>query len=537
MAMCCKVLTLFTVLSVILGGRHDVAGADQQRLIPAALAGEASSLRSFSITGFEDLVAYAKLKAARPYQPEQQVAESLQRLSYDDYLKIHFKHDHAIWAKSSPFWIEMFHPGFVQKNQILLNLVQNKREFQVPFNPANFEYNGDLTSSDVPETTRYAGIRLAGRFPGSDDPQEILTFLGSSYFRCRSAGGIYGSSNRGLAVNIGSNQPEEFPVFREFWVVKPDADSNRQIVYAYMDSPTLAGAYEFTLEPGRETTTIDVRSILYFRAQPERLGIAPITSMWMWGDGLIAPPVDLRPAVHDADGLLVESEEGWTWRPLCRQSYPSVSRISNKEVRGFGLLQRNTEFETYQDSFAQYHKRPSIWIEPKNKWPIGHLELFELTAAHEGIDNIGAYWVPDTAKPLPQGLPISYRISYFQGDLKSKCREYLGVADSFQVRRQSDSKVHLTINFSGPSLADLAQETPVEINLMTIRAEVMHRNLIRRPHGKWSLQLVLEPTADAPFEIQAGLSDASRKLTETWSYLCPITPPSYEFPQVYTRNE
>lgn len=537
MSICCKVLVLFSMISTIPSTGTIVTAADPQRLLPAVLAGEATSTRSFSITSFEDLTAYAKLKAARPYQPEHQVAPALQELSYDEFLKIHFKHDHAIWAKNSPFWVEMFHPGFVQKSQILLNLVQGNQEFQVPFNSSNFQYNGELTSSEVPESTRYAGIRIAGRYPGNDDPQEILTFLGSSYFRCRSADGIYGSSNRGLAVNIGSNKQEEFPIFREFWVVKPKAESNRQIVYAYMDSPTLTGAYEFTLEPGKETTTIDVRSILYFRGQPERLGIAPITSMWMWGNGLIGPPVDLRPAVHDADGLLVETDEGWTWRPLCRQHYPSVSRISNKEVKGFGLLQRNTEFETYQDSFAQYHRRPSIWIEPQNKWPAGHLELFELTAAHEGIDNIGAYWVPDNSKPLPQGLPISYRISYFQGDLKSKCREYLGVADSFQVRRQSDSKVHMTINFSGSSLADLAQETPVDINLMTIRAEVVHRNLIRRPHGKWSLQLVLEPTLDAPFEIQAGLSDASRKVTETWSYLCPVTPPSYEFPQVYTRIE
>ncbi|MCG6156894.1 glucan biosynthesis protein [Rubinisphaera margarita] len=515
------------------------AALSQERSTPVVAnpLGDSSFSRAFAVTSFEDLTAYARLKAAHPYQPAPKAHEILSTLTYDEYQQIQFNHKKAIWRGSDQFWIEMFHPGFVQRDQIGLNVIEQGREKTVAFNRDYFQYPESMSSFDIPAETTFSGIRIAGRFPGNDDPQEILTFLGSSYFRCRSSDCVYGSSTRGLAVNIGTPGEEEFPVFREFWIVEPEEGVNELIVLAFMDSPSLTGAYEFRLHPQEKTAEIDVRSMIYFRSRPEKLGIAPVTSMWMWGDGLIPPPLDLRPSVHDADGLLVETTEGWTWRSLCRQSYPSVSRLNANEIRGFGLLQRDTRFEHFQDSFAQYDRRPSVWIEPQNQWPKGHMELLELPGSHEGIDNIGAYWVPELPKNLEQGLPIAYRIHYFHGDLKTKCRDYLAAIQNVQIHRDPDSKVRLSIEFKGQSLADLAAETAVHTQLQTIRGEVLHQEIVRRPNGRWTLELVIRPESDAPFEIQVCLKDANRKLTETWAYLCPIKPPPYQYPQVYTRVE
>jgi len=535
----CHTLIATATVSVFFGTVVSPIAFSQEVSTPVVMnpLGVSTFARAFAVTSFEDLAAYAQLKAAHPYKPAAKAHEILSTLSYDEYQQIQFNHKKAIWHGEKEFWIEMFHPGFVQRDQIDLNLVERGREQTVAFNRENFIYPESLANFEIPNETTYSGIRIVGRFPGREDPQEILTFLGSSYFRCRSADCVYGSSTRGLAVNIGTPGEEEFPVFREFWIVEPEKGANELTVLAFMDSPSLTGAYEFRLRPLEKTAQVDVRSMIYFRSRPEKLGIAPITSMWMWGDGLIPPPLDLRPSVHDADGLLIESPDGWTWRSLCRQSYPSVSRINVNDVKGFGLLQRDTRFDHFQDSFAQYDRRPSVWVEPQSQWPKGHMELLELPGAHEGIDNIGAYWVPELPKNLEQGLPIAYRIHYFHGDLKTKCRDYLAAVQDVQVTREPDSKVHLSIEFKGPSLADLAPETAVNTQLQTIRGEVLHQEIVRRPNGRWTLKLVIRPESEAPFEIQVCLKDVNRKLTETWAYLCPVKPPPYQYPQVYTRVE
>lgn len=69
--------------------------------------------------------------------------------------------------------------------------------------------------------------------------------------------------------------------------------------------------------------------------------------------------------------------------------------------RAFRLLQRDRNFENYQDLEASYHTRPSAWVEPVGKWGRGSVRLMEIPTRSEFDDNIGAFWVPDT---LPRRL-------------------------------------------------------------------------------------------------------------------------------------
>lgn len=501
--------------------------------------------RAISVQSYADLERYAAQKAEQPFQPSADLPESISNLDYDLFRLIHYQHDHGVWwNQDKPFWFEAFHRGFVHKDQVKIHILNAQGEKEFPFDPSHFEYRGVLKDLKVPADTGYAGVKLAGYFPGSDDPQEMLTFLGASYFRARTEDSVYGASTRGLAVNVGMNQPEEFPAFREFWICEPASEDRHMTVLALMDSPSLTGAYQFRFEPGNQQSEMEVQVSLYFRDRPEKLGLAPLTSMWMWGDGIPGPPKDFRPKVHDSDGLLVKADDQWTWRALSRQSYPSVSRIDVGQLQGFGLIQRETDYEYFQDDSAQYHLRPSLWIQPTSPWPAGAIELIELPGAHEGIDNIGAYWAISDRAVMTEPLRYSYRISWFRGDLQRADRVFLAKASSTKITRPAkDSAAEnpiLTFDvlFEGESLAEMSVPFSVTPQISTIRGEVLSQEMKKVGEESWLLTMKIRAVNNTdPVELRVHLTDENRRLSETWSYLCAPQEPPYQFPQVYTRTE
>lgn len=502
----------------------------------SSLADEKPATRDFAVTGFPSLKRWAEVLSHSDYQPSPPLPKGIDNLSYDDYRMIAFRHRRAIWFnKPKAFWSEMFHRGFVHRDKVDIHLISKDREYHVPFMTSVFEYRGPLSELDLPEDTGYAGLRVVGSFPGREDRQEMLTFLGASYFRALVNNGVYGASSRGIAVNIGTTGKEEFPAFREFWIIEPKPDDEHLEILALLDGPSLCGAYQFIFRPRINQSEIDVRATLFFREKIQKLGVAPLTSMWMWGDGIDPPPKDHRPEVHDSDGLLIQTKDDWIYRALSRQSYPSLSRFEATPVEGFGLMQRETNYARYQDNEAKYHLRPSLWIKPRKPFKNGRIELIELPGVHEGIDNIAAYWVPANPVELETPLELDYRVSYFRGAHPEHSR--FGKATSTEIDHRNDKTLQFRVTFEGEALSQLAPETPLTVNVSSVRARVVDSQVIIQPDGSRIAQIFVEPEGDGPVEIQARLMDANRKVTETWSYLCALTQPKYKFPQVYTRIE
>ncbi len=50
---------------------------------------------------------------------------------------------------------------------------------------------------------------------------------------------------------------------------------------------------------------------------------------------------------------------------------------TDNNPKGFGLLQLDRDFSHYQDIMGWYNKRPSLWVEPRNKWGKGTIGLME----------------------------------------------------------------------------------------------------------------------------------------------------------------
>jgi glucans biosynthesis protein len=511
------------------------------------------------VASYDDLVAYAHEVATRPGMPRAELPPELAKLDYDLFRMIAFRSERALGKdKKLPFWFEFFHRGFVHRDRVEIHLISSdssKHEeganeppqvTDLPFSMKWFQYRGPLASMEVPAETGFAGLRVLGRFPGAKHPQEILTFLGASYFRGHSGDTVYGTSARGLAINPAAGV-EEFPVFREFWIQEPKSGDEAAVVLALLDSASVAGAYELTLHPGNEDSIVDVRSTLFFRNPDVKIGIAPLTSMWMWGDGLEGPPKDPRPSVHDSDGLEIHDGARWIWRPLSRQDYPSLSGFPVDSLRGFGLLQRERDEARYLDDEARYHARPSVWIETANAWPRGTVELFEMPAIHEGHDNIVAYWVPGEKPKALAPLSLEYRV-HFSGMPHPAEMTSFATVQRTDISRGDDGTMQFGVTFARSRAASnepdseaaaTSSQTPLpEIDITTIRCELVGKSLTTTNGREWKALLTVRPVTDKdPVELRATLMKAGAPVSETWTYLAAQDPPPYRYPNVYTRQD
>ncbi|WP_437206494.1 glucan biosynthesis protein G [Planctomicrobium sp. SH664] len=481
------------------------------------------------VKSFDQLQAAARTLAASEYRQQPPVPECLspEHMNYDAFRRIGFDDTKAIWGDTIlPYRIGFYHKGYVHHDDVTINLIVDGQEQPLPFSKNYFQYREFTKDLPIPDDLGFAGFRVNACFPGQVKLEEIFSFVGASYFRARPAVGGLGTSARGLAIDCGLPKAEEFPVFREYWITEPAPGDTSLKVLALLDSPSVTGAYEFHLIPGTESTDIDVRATLYFRNTPEKVGFAPLSSMWMWGDGLDGPQGDHRPEVHDSDGLQIETADGtWLWRALCRQSYPSLVHLSYPGVRGFGLLQRDRTKSHYLDDEALYHSRPGVWIEPKSDWGPGAVELLELPAPHEGIDNVAVWWVPDQ-KPEP-GKPVdlSYRISFFAGD---RANHTLKKASAYRVSRDQPGIIKLAIDFTGGS-APADGRIPTAA-ITSIRGEVTSSKVEERVPGVWTTNLTVKPTGEGPVELKLTLKDGDKDLSETWAYLLPLEPPPVSLP-------
>jgi glucans biosynthesis protein len=470
---------------------------------------------------FEGLAARAGELAAQPYAPPPRpVPEWLLRLNYDQYRDIRFVPGRSWWLRDGlPFQLQFFHPGFIFNRYVPISEVDGSRVRPIPFMPRLYDY-GENRVGDLPDTMGFAGFRIL--YPLNKPGDELGAFQGASYFRLLCAKAVYGLSARGLAIDTAEPDGEEFPAFDEFWIARPAPDARAITVYALLDSPSAAGAYRFVISPGADTT-VGVHAVLYLRRNPSLLGIAPLTSMFWHGKNTNFENDDIRPEVHDSDGLMLNTGAGeWLWRPLNNPDTPVVAAFNDQNPRGFGLLQRERRFESYEDLEASYQLRPSVWVEPIGSWGSGSVRLIELHTPDETNDNIVACWVP--ARLPPPGTPLDF--SYTMHWCLDQIRPPAGCVVSTRHGRSRTAEPDLerfVVDFDGPALRRRGPESTVESVVSAgAGAVVVHApEAQKNPYnGTWRAAFALRPDGSGkPVELRCFLRDSANVLTETWSYL------------------
>ncbi|MEO6004241.1 MAG: glucan biosynthesis protein G [Opitutus sp.] len=469
---------------------------------------------------FEALRLRAKTLSAKAYVPAaNRVPEWLLRLSYDDHRRIRFDETHSWWRRDKlPFELQFFHPGFVQNGTVQISEVKDDKTEPIAFDKQLFIYDR-LKPGELPPTMGFAGFRIL--YPLNKAGDEIGAFQGASYFRMLCQKAVYGLSARGLALNTAEPGGEEFPIFTEFWIDKPAAQSKSLTVFALLDSVSAAGAYRFVITPGAETL-VEVKSALYFRNTVKTVGIAPLTSMFWHGENTNAVTNDFRPEVHDSDGLMINTGAGeWLWRPLENPNSPRVAAFSDTSPRGFGLVQRDRNFENYQDLEASYHVRPGGWVEPIGNWGKGSVRLVELSTPDETNDNIVAFWVPDKLPGLGEPLQMEYRLHWFSNQIHPP-GGYAVATRHGRTKTHEPDLERFFIDFAGPELAGDKEDPAVE-SVVTVGngAKLVHSIVQKNPYnGTWRAAFSIKPDgAGHPVELRCFLRKPQHVLTETWTYL------------------
>jgi glucans biosynthesis protein len=296
-------------------------------------------------------------------------------------------------------------------------------------------------------------------------------------------------------------------------------------MYALLDSRRITGAYRFVLTPGTDTT-VQVTARLFPREAIGKLGIAPLTSMFLFGENQPGRD-DYRPEVHDSDGLSMQSADGeWIWRPLVNPRRLLVTSFAFTQARGFGLLQRDRSPASYEDPESLFDRRPSAWVEPLGDWGAGRVELVQIPTPDETNDNIVAYWVPNRPTAAGQAIEVAYRLHWLmQGPNPANLGWVTQTRRGRGYVKQADGDIQYVVDFDGPPLRALAPDTKGLEAAVTVdsNAELHERNLYRNGvSGAWRMTLRFRRLdASRPVELRAHLERDGHPLTETWSYILP----------------
>ncbi|TYC48310.1 glucan biosynthesis protein [Rhodobacterales bacterium] len=501
-------LFLYTVL---LTGLTPVAPAISEDL--SKLRGEPQPF------GFNTVIDLARDSAASPYVEEEiRSGDTLEAIDYDAHWKIAFKEEETLEiAPGLP--VQFFHLGRYFKQPVKLHEVSEGKSREILYSEDYFSMPDDSPAKDLPADIGFAGFRVMRE----DLKTDWISFLGASYFRTDGQSQQYGQSARGLAIDTGLAKAEEFPRFKEFWFQASETTEGALVVYALMDSPSVAGAYRMEMQnEDGEGQVIDVDSHLFFRNGLERLGVAPLTSMFWYSESNRLKGGDWRPEVHDTDGLAMIGESGEViWRPLNNPSHIRTSTFRADNVRGFGLAQRDRDFENYQDDGVFYDKRPSVWIEPTRPFGAGSVQLVELPTDDEIYDNIVAYFLPDDLPGPGDERRFSYRMHWKDEHPLPDAGAYVVATRTGQggvpgQPRPAD-QIKVVVEFEGSTLDGLTREDEIEPVVELSKGKAINPYLLPVVGTEsWRLIFDTKLPDGEPVEARVYLKNGEDVLSETW---------------------
>ncbi|WP_394537797.1 glucan biosynthesis protein [Lysobacter enzymogenes] len=477
----------------------------------AAAAGPAQAFDAGTVP------ALARALAAKPYRaPSADLPAGLAQVDYDRWRDIRFDPAQAVWKNDGlPFQLQLFHRAFLFKQRVELNLVDAGLATAVAYRSELFDF-GQAPRPPQGADVGFAGFRVHAPINRKDYFDEVCAFLGASYFRAVARDLLYGLSARGLALNTGVGDREEFPAFVSFWIERPAKDAPSIVVHALLDSASTAGAMRFVITPGADTV-FDTTLRLYPRTTLERAGIAPLTSMYHFDDTDRRGVDDFRPAVHDSDGLALFNGAGeQIWRPLHNPKRVQESAFQDRRPRAFGLMQRKRAFADYADSEAHYERRPSLWVEPTGDWGEGAVHLIEIPTGDEYHDNIVAFWRPRAPLAAGREHRFDYRLHWCA---KHAWTPELATVSRTRIGAGGRGARLIVLDFDGGRLPTLARDTAMRAVVWASAGQIANASARAIDgSGAWRLSFELQPGDARAVELRAVMEDASGPVSETWLY-------------------
>lgn len=480
--------------------RHLLAAGAAAGLLPRLAAAQPGRF------SWEALQQRAARLARTPHRAPRPVAAAA-RIDFDAVGALRYRADRTLAGG-----IRLFPLGNTTPVPVAINLVESGVARPIAFTPDLFEPRPG--ADKVPPALGIAGFRAME----PDRDSDWMAFLGASYFRTAGAEDQYGLSARAIAIDTGIDGREEFPAFTEFWIQR-DGD-RAYTIHALLDGPSVTGAYRFVARHRRGVTQ-DVSAVLFLRRDVNRLGIAPATSMF-WYDRSGRGGSDWRPEIHDSDGLAMLAADGERiWRPLVNPPRATIDTFADANFRGFGLLQRDRRFDSYQDDGAFYDRRPSLWTEPKGDWGKGSVMLYAFPTRSETIDNVVAFWSPAARVRAGQRLAYDYRLTWGSDDPTATKAARIVDCWTGDAGRPGDTPVagarKLVVDYVGPGLVGLGRDSGVSVDVAVTRGRALASAaypVVGRA-DRWRVTVDVAPAGREPADVRLFLKRGGDALGET----------------------
>lgn len=461
------------------------------------------------------LVDLARRLAARGYEaPRGFLPNGFAELPQDVFRSIRSKPDRVVWAgENRGFALELLPGGFIYRSPVRIAIVSDGKVRMVPDAPDLFDFG----RAPVPPADRpfpLSGFTARAPIDRPEELRDFLTFQGATIFRALARGQIFGSSARGLAIDVGEANGEEFPLFRSLWIERPDP--GRLVVHALLDSRRASGAYRIVIRPG-EITVADVELTLFAREPLGHVGVAPMTSMFLFGPNDRAGVDDVRGEVHRADGLQIWNGGGeWIWRPVVNPGDLQVSVFGDRNPKGFGLLQRQRGFQAYNDLNRRYDRMPSVWVQPIGDWGEGQFQLIEIPTDTDINENVVAYWRPKA--PIQPGQPfgMAYRMNWCWSPPD---REPGAIVTATVTGGAGGRRRRFVVDMAGPAVADPGRAPQIRPMVTTSAGRILEVSGRANPEIKgYRVGFILDPGDEDLCELRMVLESDGGRVGETWLY-------------------
>jgi glucans biosynthesis protein len=463
------------------------------------------------------VVEVARQLARRPYMaPNTDLPESLRNLTFEQYQAIHIHRKDRVWdAEGRGFVIEPLHRGFVYQNPVTIYTVEDGTIRRLAYDASRFEFGGlaPPTQTDLD----FSGFRVLYRDRGAEDAREVASFQGASFFRGLAKGQLPGLLARGLTLRPADARGEEFPLFRAFWIERPNVLADEIVAHALLDSESVCGAYRFTIRP-RDETIIDVESTIFARNVLDHVGYGGIAGMFLLGAASHRIDDDVRPEVHDANGLQLHTgQDEWIWRPLTNPETLQISVFSDQNPKGFGLLQRLRDPLAYQDDEKSFERRPSLWIEPIGDWAEGAVQLLEIPSTNETNPNILTYWRPKAQ--IAAGSQTSFALRQYWTWSAPDRPDDATVQSTRTGHGSAPNRRRFIVEFSSSRFTEPAAIAGISAAASTSKGKITEVRLT--PHlERKSLRVLfeLDPGGETLCELHLVLIENGKIASETWLY-------------------
>lgn len=479
-----------------------------------------ASSRARARTIFNEIEALARKRVkAAPLGPPAPISEQLMGIDFETYRSLEFRNDRAFFRDTNNYIeLQLFQRGHYYGRDVAIHIHEadgTRRELS--FDPSRFNYEGSLRDLPV-EELGYAGLRLHAPINRGDYHDEFLVFLGASYFRGIGRGHVYGLSGRCYCIDTGLEGAEEFPEITALHLVRPAPNETSAFIVAEVRSPRSEAAFYFEVMPGDETV-LDVEGAIFLREDVPNLGLAPLTSMYLFGEDRPGRFSDYRPEIHDSDGLVLHSANGERlFRRLRNPRETTLSSFRLDHPQGFGLLQRDRSPMSYLDHHDRYEDRPSGYIEPIEGFERGVVRLLEFSTELESDDNITAFFVPDEVKAE---MRVRYRVRFLSGEplpeAGFRVARYRRGLPKSNFKPVLDGSQLIVIDWEGGKMDALDALEPI---VTAEGATIEGARLIALPElGALRMEFIVRFESDAPAELRAFIREGESARSETFSYL------------------